>query len=129
MTRSEKDFDAAQRLIRTGLTIAKSPGGQAFHGRLYGSDAINREAVIGLLAGSAACGVDNVRYHFSNRSDDSIGVFTDAVDLWEFMGGRSCKSVRSESSASTGRQTPPRLDEFIGPKDLAVPLTGVHYAA
>jgi hypothetical protein len=58
-------------------------------------------------------GVASIRYHFSNRSEDILGVFTAALDALEIPWTRSTA----------------RLDEFVGPKDIAVPLNDVHYTA
>ncbi|WP_235733847.1 hypothetical protein [Mycolicibacterium austroafricanum] len=68
-------------------------------------------------------GVLSVRYHFSNRSEDIIGLFTAALDHLGIPWRRSDKyTVSIYRKAATAR-----MDEFIGPKDLAVPLNGVHY--
>ncbi|PQP52017.1 hypothetical protein JN086_20835 [Mycolicibacterium austroafricanum] len=68
-------------------------------------------------------GVLSVRYHFSNRSEDIIGLFTAALDRLGITWRRSDKhTVSIYRKAATAR-----MDEFIGPKDLAVPLNGVHY--
>lgn len=70
-------------------------------------------------------GVRSVRYHFSNRSEDIIGLFTAALDMLDIHGTRSTKYIVSVyRKADTAR-----LDEFIGPKDRAVPWTNVHYTA
>lgn len=70
-------------------------------------------------------GVMSVRYHFSNRSEDIIGLFTGALDLLGMPWRRSTKYIVSVyRKAATVR-----MDEFIGPKDRAVPLTNVHYTA
>ena len=95
---------------------------------------VDREAeefVLGLIH-SDGCrvvandrGVLSVRYHFSNRSEDIIGLFTDALDVLGITWRRSTEYIVSiYRKAATAR-----MDEFIGPKDLAVPLAGVHYAA
>jgi hypothetical protein len=68
-------------------------------------------------------GVQSIRYHFSNRSEDIIGLFTGALDL---LGIRWRRSDRYTVSIYRKADTA-RLDEFIGPKDRAVPLSGVHY--
>ncbi|MEH3138764.1 MAG: hypothetical protein PGN37_01025 [Mycobacterium kyogaense] len=89
------------------------------------------EFVLGLLH-SDGCrvvandrGVFSVRYHFSNRSEDIIGLFTAALDVLEIAWRRSDKyTVSIYRKAATER-----LDEFVGPKDSAVPLSSVHYAA
>ncbi len=67
----------------------------------------------------------SVRYHFSNRSEDIIGLFTAALDLlgitWTRSDDHTVSIYRKEATAM--------LDEFVRPKDSAVPLYGVHYAA
>ncbi len=70
-------------------------------------------------------GVRSVRYHFSNRSEDIIGLFTEALDQLGIHWTRSTKYIVSiYRKADTAR-----LDEFVGPKTRAVPLNGVHYTA
>ena len=70
-------------------------------------------------------GVRSVRYHFSNRSEDIIGLFTAALDHLEIPWTRSTKYIVSiYRKAATAR-----MDEFIGPKAIAVPWTNVHYTA
>jgi hypothetical protein len=89
------------------------------------------EFVIGLIH-SDGCrviandrGVRSIRYHFSNRPEDILGLFTAALDSLDIPRTRSTKYIVSISrKAATAR-----LDEFVGPKDRAVPLEGVHYAA
>jgi hypothetical protein len=57
-------------------------------------------------------GVMSIRYHFSNRSEDIIGLFTTALDHLEIPWTRSTKYIVSiYRKAATAR-----LDEFIGPK-------------
>jgi hypothetical protein len=57
-------------------------------------------------------GVKSIRYHFSNRSEDIIGLFTAALDHLEIPWTRSTKYIVSiYRKAATAR-----LDEFIGPK-------------
>ncbi len=57
-------------------------------------------------------GVRSIRYHFSNRSEDIIGLFTAALDHLEIPWTRSTKdTVSIYRKAATAR-----LDEFIGPK-------------
>jgi hypothetical protein len=57
-------------------------------------------------------GVRSIRYHFSNRSEDIIGLFTAALDHLEIPWTRSRKdTVSIYRKAATAR-----LDEFIGPK-------------
>ena len=70
-------------------------------------------------------GVSSIRYHFSNRSEDIIGLFTAALDRLGIPWTRSTKYIVSiYRKAATAR-----LDEFIGPKSVAVPWTNVHYTA
>jgi hypothetical protein len=70
-------------------------------------------------------GVRSIRYHFSNRSEDIIGLFTAALDSLDIHWTRSSKrDVSIYRKADTAR-----LDGFIGPKDRAVPWTNVHYTA
>jgi hypothetical protein len=70
-------------------------------------------------------GVTSIRYHFSNRSEDILGLFTAALDALDIPWTRSSKYIVSiYRKAATAR-----LDEFVGPKDRAVPLKGVHYTA
>ena len=69
--------------------------------------------------------VRSVRYHFSNRSEDIIGLFTAALDSLNVHWTRSTKYIVSiYRKADTAL-----LDEFIGPKAAAVPWTNVHYTA
>ena len=94
-------------------------------------DQETEEFVIGLIH-SDGCrviandrGVMSVRYHFSNMSEDIIGLFTAALDTIDIPWTRSSKKIVSiYRKAATAR-----LDTFIGPKTRAVPLNGVHYTA
>jgi hypothetical protein len=94
-------------------------------------DQATEEFVLGLIH-SDGCrvvandrGVMSVRYHFSNMSEDILGLFTAALDALEIPWSRSSKKIVSiYRKAATAR-----LDEFVGPKDRAVPLEGVHYTA
>jgi len=94
-------------------------------------DQATEEFVLGLIH-SDGCrvvandrGVRSIRYHFSNRSEDIIGLFAAALDKLGIHWTRSTKYIVSiYRKADTAR-----LDEFIGPKTRAVPLEGVHYAA
>ena len=94
-------------------------------------DQATEEFIIGLIH-SDGCrvvandrGVRSIRYHFSNRSEDIIGLFTAALDALDLPWTRSSKYIISiYRKAATAR-----LDTFIGPKNRAVPLNGVHYAA
>jgi hypothetical protein len=70
-------------------------------------------------------GERSIRYHFSNRSEDIIGLFTAALDRLGIHWTRSTKYIVSVyRKADTAR-----LDEFVGPKARAVPWTNVHYTA
>jgi hypothetical protein len=94
-------------------------------------DQATEEFVLGLIH-SDGCrvvandrGVRSIRYHFSNRSEDIIGLFTAALDALYIPWTRSTKYIVSiYRKAATAR-----LDEFVGPKTRAVPLNGVHYTA
>ena len=94
-------------------------------------DQATEEFVLGLIH-SDGCrvvandrGVASVRYHFSNMSEDIHGLFTAALDKLGIPWTRSSKKIVSiYRKAATAR-----LDEFVGPKDRAVPLNGVHYTA
>jgi Homeodomain-like domain-containing protein len=94
-------------------------------------DQATEEFILGLIH-SDGCrvvandrGVRSIRYHFSNRSEDIIGLFTAALDALDIPWTRSTKYIVSiYRKAATAR-----LDEFVGPKDRAVPLDGVHYTA
>jgi hypothetical protein len=70
-------------------------------------------------------GVTSIRYHFSNRSEDIIGLFTAALDRldipWTRSDGHTVSIYRKAATA--------RLDTFIGPKAIAVPWNDVHYTA
>ncbi len=70
-------------------------------------------------------GVRSVRYHFSNMSEDIIGLFTAALDRLDIPWTRSSKKIVSIYRKAATAQ----LDTFIGPKSRAVPLDGVHYTA
>jgi hypothetical protein len=94
-------------------------------------DQATEEFIVGLIH-SDGCrvvandrGVMSVRYHFTNHSDDILGLFTAALDRLDIPWTRSTKYVVSiYRKVATAR-----MDEFVGPKDVAVPLEGVHYAA
>jgi hypothetical protein len=94
-------------------------------------DQATEEFVLGLIH-SDGCrvvaddrGVMSVRYHFSSMSEDILGLFTGALDALGIPWTRSSKKIVSVyRKAATAR-----LDEFVGPKDRAVPLNGVHYTA
>jgi hypothetical protein len=94
-------------------------------------DEATEEFILGLIH-SDGCrvvandrGVMSIRYHFSNRSEDILGLFTGALDALGIPWTRSTKYIVSVyRKAATAR-----LDEFVGPKDRAVPLNDVHYTA
>lgn len=58
-------------------------------------------------------GVRSVRYHFTNYSNDIIGIYTNALNLlsipWTRPSERTVAVYRKSATA--------RLDEFVGPKD------------
>ena len=67
----------------------------------------------------------SIRYHFSNRSEDILGLFTAALDALDIPWTRPDKhAISIYRKAATAR-----MDEFVGPKAVAVPLNGVHYTA
>ena len=94
-------------------------------------DQATEEFILGLIH-SDGCrvvandrGITSIRYHFTNMSEDILGLFTAAVDAVGIPWTRSSKKIVSiYRKAATAR-----LDEFVGPKDRAVPLNGVHYTA
>lgn len=94
-------------------------------------DRATDEFIIGLIH-SDGCrviandrGVTSIRYHFSNRSEDIINLFTAALDSLEIPWTRSTKYIVSiYRKAATAY-----LDTFVGPKARAVPWTNVHYTA
>lgn len=94
-------------------------------------DQATEEFVLGLIH-SDGCrvvandrGVRSIRYHFTNRSEDILGLFTAALDKLDIPWTRSSRYIVSiYRKAATAR-----LDEFVGPKAVAVPLNGVHYTA
>ena len=106
-------------------TIALEPWQQAL------VDTATEEFILGLIH-SDGCrvvandrSVKSIRYHFSNMSEDIHGLFTAALDALGIPWTRSSKKIVSiYRKAATAR-----LDEFVGPKDHAVPLNGVHYTA
>ena len=67
----------------------------------------------------------SVRYHFSNRSEGIVGLFTAALDSLNVHWPRSTNYIVS----IYGKAATARLDEFIGLKSVAVPWTNVHYTA
>ena len=75
--------------------------------------------------GSNDRGVISIRYHFSNMSEDILGLSTGALDALGIPWTRSTKKIVSiYRKAATAR-----LDTFVGPKTRAVPWKGVHYTA
>lgn len=92
-------------------------------------DQATEEFVLGLFH-SDGCrtvandrGVRSIRYHFSNRSEDILGLFTAALDSLGITWTRSDKyTISIYRKAATAR-----LDEFAGPKAVAVPWNDVHY--
>jgi hypothetical protein len=94
-------------------------------------DQATQEFIVGLIH-SDGCrvvandrGVMSIRYHFSNMSEDIHKLFTAALDALGIPWTRSSRKIVSiYRKAATAR-----LDEFVGPKDRAVPLNGVHYTA
>jgi hypothetical protein len=94
-------------------------------------DQATEEFILGLIH-SDGCrvvandrGVTSIRYHFTNMSEDILGLFTAALDAVGIPWTRSSKKIVSiYRKAATAR-----LDEFVGPKDRAVPLNDVHYTA
>jgi hypothetical protein len=94
-------------------------------------DRATEEFILGLIH-SDGCrvvandrGIRSVRYHFSNRSEDILGLFTAALDALGIPWTRSdWHTISIYRKAATAR-----LDTFVGPKDRAVPLNSVHYTA
>lgn len=101
MTRSFAGFEAVQRLILSGLNhhrkIALEPWPQEI------VDRETEEFVLGLIH-SDGCrvvandrGVMSVRYHFSNGSEDIIGLFASALDrlaiTWRRRTNTRCPSL------------------------------------
>lgn len=94
-------------------------------------DRATEEFVIGLIH-SDGCrvvandrGVKSIRYHFTNHSEDILGLFTAALDHLGIRWTRSTEYVVSiYRKAATAH-----LDRFVGPKARAVPWTNVHYTA
>jgi hypothetical protein len=68
---------------------------------------------------------EQFRYHFTNGSEDILELFTVALDELGIPWTRSTKYVVSIYRKAAVA----RLDAFVGPKDSAVPLNGVDYAA
>jgi hypothetical protein len=98
-------------------------------------DRATEEFILGLIH-SDGCrvvandrGVTSIRYHFSNRSEDILGLFTAALDALGIPWTRSTKYSDKFTVSAYRKAATARLDEFVGPKDRAVPLDGVHYTA
>ncbi|MGV9801109.1 hypothetical protein ACWDTP_23990 [Mycobacterium sp. NPDC003449] len=70
-------------------------------------------------------GVASIRYHFTNRSDDIINIFTAALESLGIPWTRSTKYIVSIYRKAATAQ----LDTFVGPKACAVPWSDVHYTA
>jgi hypothetical protein len=78
-----------------------------------------REALLRGLIHSDGCrvvandrGVESVRYHFSNKSEDIKRIYCESLDALDVRWTRPCaKQIAVYRKASTAR-----LDEFIGPK-------------
>lgn len=94
-------------------------------------DQATEEFIIGLIH-SDGCrvvandrGVKSIRYHFSNRSEDIINLFTAALDRLDIPWTRSTKYIVSIYRKAATAQ----LDTFVGPKSRAVPWMNVHYTA
>jgi hypothetical protein len=60
---------------------------------------------------------------------DIIGLFTTALDSLGIPRTRSTKYIVSVYVSVYRKAATTRLDEFIGPKSVAVPWTNVHYTA
>ena len=70
-------------------------------------------------------GATNIGYHVTNHSEDIHELFTAALDRLGIRWRRSTRYVVSvQRKADTAL-----LDEFIGPKDTAVPWANAHYTA
>jgi hypothetical protein len=98
-------------------------------------DRATEEFILGLIH-SDGCrvvandrGVMSIRYHFSNRSEDILGLFTAALDALGIRWTRSTKYSDKFTVSVYRKAATARLDEFVGPKDRAVPLNDVHYTA
>ena len=94
-------------------------------------DQATEEFVLGLIH-SDGCrvvandrGVRSIRYHFSNRSEDILGLFTAALDALEIPWTRSTKYIVSIYRKAAVA----RLDAFAGPKAVAVPWNDARYDA
>jgi len=114
--------------LNTGRDASTTGSSPLSHGNKHQA---TEEFVCGLIH-SDGCrvvandrGIRSIRYHFSNRSEDIIGLFTVALDRLGIHWTPSTKYIVSVyRKADTAR-----LDEFVGPKDRAVPWTNVHYTA
>ncbi len=67
----------------------------------------------------------SIRHHFTKQSKDILGLVTATLDQlgihWKRSDGYTISIYRKADTA--------RMDEFIGPKDRAVPWDDVHYTA
>jgi hypothetical protein len=93
-------------------------------------DEATEEFILGLIH-SDGCrvvandrGVRSVRYHFSNRSEDILGLHSRTRCPRHPWTGPDWHTIAIYRKAATAR-----MDEFVGPKDRAVPLNDVHYTA
>lgn len=154
MTRSLDDFNTVQRLIAKGLTdygifrltgIPRStvhdwrhrpPPSLARHGAASPCGTLHEFSdlpahayayLLGLYLGDGCIARDRRSWRLRIACDTRypIGLFTGALDALDIPWRRSnAHTVSIYRKAATAR-----LDEFIGPKDRAVPLTRVHYTA
>ncbi|MDA4106887.1 hypothetical protein MHOL44478_06365 [Mycobacterium holsaticum DSM 44478] len=156
--RSAQQFEAAKRLMAAGLNdcaVARQldiPRSTVREWRCYPQAAIVdrcREAINMFMSGQRAAVRDlpkncvevslyskhwpcllpqhgpGKKHHSTNRSEDIMALFTVALDKLDIPWTRSSKYIVSiYRKAATAR-----LDEFVGPKAVAVPLNGVHYTA
>ncbi|WP_078288985.1 hypothetical protein [Mycobacterium sp. D16R24] len=75
-------------------------------------DQATEDFLRGLIHSDGCRVVASIRYHFTNRSEDILGLFTAALDSLDIPWTRSTKYIVSiYRKAATAR-----LDEFIGPK-------------
>ena len=109
----------------TSARFDSSPGSKRSSTRQPKNSSWDSSTVTAVVSSQNDRGVMSVRYHFSNRSEDILGLFTAALDALEIPWTRSSKYIVSiYRKAATAR-----LDTFVGPKDRAVPLNSVHYTA
>lgn len=86
-------------------------------------DAATEEFIRGLIH-SDGCrvvandrGVRSVRYHFTNHSEDILGLFTGALDNLGIPWTRNSRYM----TAVYRKAATARMDEFVGPKDAPRP--------